>query len=88
MEPLPWSVDPEHLVAHGADHLVLLVNPAQTPEDDVHGPLLDALERQGPVTVALDVAAYDTSEDRRRSRIDTWRRMLDAHGSRHLVLEA
>jgi hypothetical protein len=64
------------------------VNPAQTPEEDVHGPLLDALEQQCPVTVALDAAAYDTSEDRRSSRIGTWRRMLDARGSGHLVLEA
>lgn len=88
VDPVPWSVEPDRLAAGDIDHVVLLVNPAQTPEEDVHGPLLDALERRGPVTVALDAAAYDTSDERRSSRIGTWRRMLDARGSGHLVLEA
>lgn len=86
--PLPWDASAEAVVSTDAVALLLMVNPAQTPEDDVHGPLLDALQTQSPVTLVLDASAYDTSADRRSSRIGTWTRMLKARNTPCLVLDS
>lgn len=86
--PLPWDASAGAVVSTDAVALLLMVNPAQTPEDDVHGPLLDALQSRVPVTVVLDASAYNTSATRRSSRIGTWQRMLQLRETPNLVLEA
>ncbi|HSG89792.1 MAG TPA: DUF2868 domain-containing protein [Pseudomonadales bacterium] len=86
--PLPWDAEARAIDTGEAHNLLLMVNAAQTPEDDVHGPLLDALAARVAVTVVLDAGAYAASAARRTSRLGTWRRMLDARGTAHLTLEA
>ncbi|MCC5885289.1 MAG: DUF2868 domain-containing protein [Gammaproteobacteria bacterium] len=68
--------------------LVLLMNPAQTPELEIHGPLFSAAARQAALCVVLDASAYRTSAERRKSRITAWQRLLDAQGIEHLELKA
>lgn len=68
--------------------LVLLMNPAQTPELEIHGPLFAAAARQAALCVVLDAGAYRTSAERRAGRITAWQRLLDAEGIEHLELEA
>ncbi|MEE4383963.1 MAG: DUF2868 domain-containing protein [Pseudomonadales bacterium] len=86
-DPLPWDAEAGDVETGDAERLVLLLNPAQTPEEDVHGPLLTALARRLPVTVALDAGAYRTSPERRASRIAGWERLLAAVGTDALPLE-
>ena len=86
-EPLPWGRDDLPAPPNGTDRLLLLLNPAQTPEEEVHGPLLDAAQRHCPLTVALDGAAYRTSKERRQSRMASWGRMLEARDVGCIALE-
>lgn len=67
--------------------LVLLMNPAQTPEVEIHGPLFAAAAEQASICVVLDAGAYRTSNERRKSRIAAWQRLLDAQSIEHLILE-
>lgn len=85
--PLPWDALAEAVVSTDAAAVWLMINPAQTPEDDVHLPLLDALQARVAVTVVLDTAAYVSSAERRQSRIRLWQRMLEAHGTPCVVLQ-
>jgi hypothetical protein len=92
-EPLRWDAEPS--ADAGADvgqEIVILVSAAQTPEEEVHGPLLDGFARAGadagPLLVAVDTAAYAAERDRRRSRVAAWSRLAEAHGAEVLELEA
>jgi hypothetical protein len=85
-DPLPWDVEADDVARGSADRLLVLFSPVQVPETDVHGPLLDALEAGGPVTVVLDASGWDAAPERRRARLDAWRRLLDARPTAHLTL--
>ncbi|MEE4361198.1 MAG: hypothetical protein V2I63_06695 [Pseudomonadales bacterium] len=87
-DPLPWGADAQAVTIGDAERLVLLLNPAQTPEDDVHGPLLAQLGSRVPVTVALDGAAYRTSPEQRASRIAGWHQLLEQSNTDSLTLDA
>ncbi len=84
------AADPELLPPVEGDltRLVLLMNPAQTPEEEIHGPLFAAAAEQADLCVVLDAGAYRTAPERRQSRIATWQRLLDTQGIEHLELEA
>lgn len=84
------AADPDQLppVEDELTRLVLLMNPAQTPEVELHGPLFAAAAEQASICVVLDAAAYRTSPERRKSRIAAWQRMLDTQGIEHLELAA
>jgi len=84
------ATDPDQLPPLDGEltRLVLLMNPAQTPELEIHGPLFAAAAEQASVCVVLDAGAYRTATERRKSRIKAWQRLLDAEGVEHLVLEA
>lgn len=84
------AADPDALPAVDGEltRLVLLMNPAQTPEVEIHGPLFTAAAEQAAICVVLDAGAYRTSPERRDSRITAWQRLLDAQGIEHLELEA
>ena len=75
-------------VAEELTRLVLLMNPAQTPELEIHGPLFAAAAEQAPLCVVLDAGAYRTSAERRKSRIAAWQRLLDAQGIEYLELSS
>ena len=85
-EPLPWDAEPAQPDA-ATEELVVMVSAAQTPEEEVHGPLLDALGAGHPLLVAVDVEAYAADARRRASRVSAWTRLAEAHGARVLVLE-
>ncbi|MEX2480868.1 MAG: DUF2868 domain-containing protein [Gammaproteobacteria bacterium] len=85
--PLPWDAPAQAVASADAAAVWLMINPAQTPEHDVHPPLLDALQARVAVTVVLDVAAYVSNAERRQSRIRLWQRMLEAHGTPCVVLQ-
>ena len=88
-EPLPPSLV-------GADHAVLAVGLAATPEDEVHGRLLAGLGkarreagRSDPVILLLDEAPYRErlgpgadAERRLTERLAAWRRLAEARGAR------
>lgn len=86
----PVAADPDRLppVEGNLTRLLLLMNPAQTPEEELHGPLFAAAAEQAPLCVVLDASAYRTSAERRKSRMAAWQRMLDAQGIEHLALAA
>lgn len=93
-EPLRWDAEPPAPPDGDVDlpeERVLMVNAAQTPEEEVHGPLLDGFARagtgSGTLLVAVDTAAYAAGDDRRRSRVAAWTRLARAHGAEVLVLE-
>lgn len=85
-EPLPWDAEATPPDAM-AEELVVMVSAAQTPEEEVHGPLLDGLAGGRPLLVAVDVEAYGADARRRASRIAAWTRLAEAHGARVLVLD-
>jgi len=82
------AADPDQLPPIEAEltRLVLLMNPAQTPEWELHGPLFAAAAEQASICVVLDAAAYRTSAERLESRIAAWQRLLDTQGIEHLEL--
>lgn len=71
----------------GYERLVLLMSPAQTPEPEVHGPLFKAASAQAPICVALDGEAYPATPERRASRLEAWRRLLESREIEYLELE-
>ena len=56
-----------------------MVSAAQTPEEEVHGPLLDAFVARHR-TLLVDLDAYAASAERRESRRAAWARLAAAHG--------
>lgn len=85
-EPVAADADLLPPVAGELTRLLLLMNPAQTPEVEIHGPLFAAAAEQAPLLVVLDADAYRTSAERRKSRIAAWQRLLDAQGIEHFEL--
>ncbi len=86
----PVAVDADALPScdPGYERLVLLMSPAQTPEAEIHGPLFTAASSQAPICVALDAEAYRTTPERRASRLEAWRRLLDSREVEYLELES
>lgn len=77
-EPLPWHAEAPGALADGRD-LVVMVSAAQTPEEEVHGPLLDAFVAHHRTLLVVDLDAYATSAERRASRRAAWARLAAAH---------
>ena len=85
----PAAADAEALpvCAPGYERLILLLSPAQTPEPEIHEPLFAAAAEQAPICVVLDANAYSATVERRASRMDAWRRLLEARDIEYLELE-
>ena len=77
-EPLPWHAQAPSVPTEGGD-LVVMVSAAQTPEEEVHGPLLDVFVRSHRTLLVVDLDAYAASPDRRASRRAAWTRLAAAH---------
>lgn len=95
-DPLRWDADPARTAElrreQSDQEVVVMVSAAQTPEEEVHGPLLDsfagaAAEHAAPLLVAVDTGAYAAERDRRESRVAAWSRLARAHGAEVLELE-
>jgi len=87
-DPVAWDEDPRSIDSGDAEHIVVLINPAQTPEEEVHGPLLGELGGRAPITVVLDAPAYRTAPARLAHRLARWAELLERLGVERLTLEA
>ena len=77
-EPLPWHSEAPAVLLGGCD-LVLMVSAAQTPEEEVHGRLLDACATRHRTLLIVDLDAYAATTERRASRLAAWTRLAAVH---------
>lgn len=86
----PWSA-PDFPALAGLelrrrDRVTLVLDPAATPEEEVHGALLDAIrEKSGAVTLALDFSElarrFSDAPAKLRSRRALWEHFAELHGA-------
>ena len=56
-----------------------MVSAAQTPEEEVHGRLLDACATRHRTLLIVDLDAYAATTERRASRLAAWTRLAAVH---------
>ena len=66
--------------------MTLVLDPAATPDEEVHGALLDAIrEKSGAVTLALDFSElarrFSDAPAKLRSRRALWEHFAELHGA-------